>query len=78
MKPEVHYTGSIIISEHPRYDNNDNICFVAHLNKTLNHPKLGVCYNVRTSEIKVFPDPQGTFETLNTKYIRVYTNNDQT
>jgi len=78
MKPEVHYTGALLIREHPRYDNNESICFVAYVEKTLNHPKLGVCYNVKTSEIKVFPDPQGNFETLNTKYIRVYTNNDPT
>lgn len=40
---------------------------VASLNLVYNHPRLGYCYNVRTSTVlKKFED--GSFETRNTMY----------
>ena len=73
VKPEVHYKGPIRITEWWNRTDDDPIEYVAHLELVLNHPRLGVCPNVRTSSIKVWPDINGNFETRNTKYIRVYT-----
>lgn len=64
--------GNLSIREWPRYDNDTPIDYVGHLPEVLNHPRLGKCFDVRTSTILVFPDEQGNFETRNTKYIRVY------
>ena len=73
-KPEVHYKGPLRISEWWMSDPSEPRDYVAHLELVLDHPRLGVCPNVRTSSIKVWPDANGNFETLNNKYIRVYTN----
>jgi len=73
MKPEVKYEGELRIREWVRYDETSPIFYVAHLPYVHNHPNLGSCYDVRTSNIVVFPNEQGNFETRNTKYIRVYT-----
>lgn len=72
-KPEVHYKGPIEITEWWNRADDDPIEYVAHLKLVLDHPRLGLCPNVRTSSIKVWPDINGNFETRNTKYIRVYT-----
>jgi hypothetical protein len=45
--------------------------YVARLPLALNHPKLGRCYDVRTSRILKQPDESGRFETLNTIYEKV-------
>jgi hypothetical protein len=71
-KPEVHYKGPLRITEWWMSEPDAPREYVAHLDLVLNHPRLGVCPNVRTSTIKVWPDDKGNFETRNTKYIRVY------
>jgi hypothetical protein len=71
-KPEVHYVGELRIKEWPRYSNEDPIEYVGLLPEVLNHPRLGKCYDVRTSKIIRFPNKLGNFETRNTKYIRTY------
>ena len=71
-KAEVYYQGPIRISEGWYRNEDDPIKYVAHLQVVLNHPRLGVCTDVRTSEIVVWPDVNGNFETRNTKYIRKY------
>ncbi len=71
-KPEVMYEGSLRIREWHRINDEDPIYYVAHLPLVHNHHNLGDCYDVRTSNIVVFPDEKGNFETRNTKYIRVY------
>lgn len=73
MKPEVAYEGDLVIREWHRINDEDPIQYVAHVPLVHNHPALGNCFDVRTSNIVVFPDAQGNFETRNTKYIRVYT-----
>jgi hypothetical protein len=45
--------------------------YVANIPLALNHPKLGRCYDVRTSRIVKHPDETGRFETVNTIYEKV-------
>jgi hypothetical protein len=45
--------------------------YVARLPFVLNHPTLGKCPDVRTSRIIKQPDESGRFETLNTIYEKV-------
>lgn len=45
--------------------------FYANIEGVLNHPELGYQRTVRTSLLVTLPDEAGTFETLNTKYVRV-------
>lgn len=73
VKPEVHYKGPLRISEWWNRSDDDPIDYVAHLELVLDHPRLGVCPNVRTSVVVVWPDSAGNFETRNTRYVRVYT-----
>lgn len=61
-KPVVHFIGE------PDYWMWDTKNEVAGLYVVLDHPRLGVCPNVRTSTVlKKFPD--GSFETRNTMYV---------
>lgn len=61
-KPVVHFIGE------PHYWMWDAKNEVASLYVVLDHPRLGACYNVRTSTVKQkFPD--GSFETRNTMYV---------
>lgn len=61
-KPVVHYLGE------PDYWMWDTKNEVAGLYVVLDHPRLGICPNVRTSTVlKKFPD--GSFETRNTVYV---------
>lgn len=71
-KPKVYYVGNLVIKEWPRYFNETPIEYVGLLPEVLNHPRLGKCYDVRTSKIVKFPNELGNFETRNTKYIRTY------
>jgi hypothetical protein len=61
-KPTVHFFGE------PHYWMWDTKNEIASLFAVINHPHLGMCYNVRTSTVKQkFPD--GSFETRNTMYV---------
>lgn len=61
-KPVVHFIGE------PHYWMWDAKNEVASLEVVLDHPRLGVCPNVRTSTVlKKFPN--GSFETRNTMYV---------
>lgn len=71
-KPEVFYTGPLIITEWLNSYGETTSIFVGRLQQVLNHPVLGKCYDVRTSNIVVWPDDNGNFETRNTKYIRTH------
>lgn len=71
-KPEVSYTGPLRITEWINSYGETTGIFVGRLNQVLDHPRLGKCYDVRTSDIVVWPDDKGNFETRNTKYIRSY------
>jgi hypothetical protein len=70
IKPVVHYSGVITIREWSGSEE-DNLVYIAYLPRVWNHPKLGVCMDVRTSGILTFPDNKGTFETLNTIYEKI-------
>lgn len=72
-KPEVSYTGPLTITEWINSSGELTGVFVGRLQKIMNHPRLGGCYDVCTSNIVKWPDNKGNFETRNTKYIRVYT-----
>lgn len=62
-KPVVYYAG---VAKVWHWDGNPAVP-VASLPIVINHPKLGTCYNVRTSKIlQQYFD--GTIETLNTIY----------
>lgn len=67
-KQVVQYVGNATVYLWP-WSNKE--IYVAHLPLALNHPKLGRCYDVRTSRIVKQPDESGRFETLNTIYEKV-------
>ena len=71
-KPEVFYMGPLTIKEWWYTPEEDPKQYVALLEQVLNHHALGDCLDVRTSKIVEWPDKDGTFETLNTRYVRVY------
>ena len=64
--------GPLRISEWWYTPEGDPKQYVAHLENVLNHPYLGECPDVRTSNIVVWPDGNGNFETRNTRYTRVH------
>jgi hypothetical protein len=69
VKPVVYYTGTAEFSIWPYSKNSDESdIIVGHLEQVINHPKLGVCNNVRTSTVIVPVDNSGQFETKNTIY----------
>ena len=72
-KPEVYYVGPLVISEWIGVNEEPTGVFIGRLQQVLNHPRLNMCYNVRTSDIIKWPDSAGNFETRNTRYVRVYT-----
>ena len=73
QKPEVHYIGNLTIREWwGRQKDTDPIVYVAMLDVVIDHPRLGKCYDVRTSVITEWPDDKGNFETMNIRYIRTY------
>lgn len=62
-KPVVYYAG---VAKVWHWDGNPTIP-VASLSIVIDHPRLGTCYNVRTSKI-LYQYFDGTIETLNTIY----------
>lgn len=72
LKPEVYYHGPLLITEWIGNDGETTGIFVGRLQQVLNHPRLGKCYDVRTSDIVTWPNKNGDFETRNTRYSRVY------
>jgi len=69
IKPTVYYTGKAEFSVWPYSKNSDESdIIVGHLEQVMNHTKLGVCNNVRTSKVIVPINSSGKFETLNTIY----------
>lgn len=69
-KQVVQYVGEARIYIWP-FSPEDAPFYVAKVPLALNHPKLGRCYDVRTSRIIKQPDESGRFETLNTIYEKV-------
>jgi hypothetical protein len=65
-KPIVTYSGKLNILP---WDYNPKL-IVARIELVLDHPRLGRCYDVRTTQIVAYPDKDGTFETRNTIYKR--------
>jgi hypothetical protein len=69
IKPVVHYEGTPRFSVWPWSKNEDDSdIIVGHLEKVIDHPKLGRCYDVRTSTVIVPINADGKFETENTIY----------
>jgi hypothetical protein len=69
IKPVVHYEGTPRFSVWPWCkDDNGNDIIVGHLPFVTDHPRLGRCYDVRTSDVIVPMDDSGKFETHNTIY----------
>jgi hypothetical protein len=69
MKPVVHYTGTPEFSVWPWHKNEDGSdIIVGYIPFVTDHPRLGECFDVRTSPIIVPINEQGKFETLNTIY----------
>jgi len=62
-KPVVHYEGEASFF----YYSEDSNLLAAKLDFVIDHPKLGSCYNVRTSAVLDVKD-DGTIETRNTIY----------
>jgi hypothetical protein len=62
-KPVVHYKGEASFF----YHSEDSNVLVAKLAFVTDHPKLGSCYNVRTSAVMDVRN-DGTIETRNTIY----------
>lgn len=67
-KQVVQYVGDATVHLWPW--SNEEI-YVARLPWVLNHPRLGKSQNIRTSQIIKHPDENGRFETLNTIYEKV-------
>jgi len=69
-KPVVQYVGEAKVYVWP-YSPEDKPVYVARIPLALNHPTLGKCPDIRTSRIVKQPDESGRFETLNTIYEKV-------
>jgi len=68
-KPVVHYIGVVSFYVWPWHKNEDGSdIIVSNVPIVKDHPRLGKCYNVRTSPVIVPIDEHGKFETLNTIY----------
>jgi hypothetical protein len=67
-KKVVLYRGPATFTEYLHCDEENQCIYVGKLIEVMDHPRLGHCWDVRTSRIVRFPNEQGTFETLNTVY----------
>lgn len=69
-KQVVQYVGEARLYIWP-YSPEDAPFYVASVPLALNHPRLGRCLDVRTSRVIKEPDESGRFETVNTIYEKV-------
>ena len=68
MMPEVktvHYEGEVMFHQ---YHLNEITLTFATIPLVLDHPKLGKCFNVRSSVVCSAIDDEGSFYTMNTYY----------
>jgi hypothetical protein len=68
IKPVVHYKGTPQFYLWPYPDENGKDITVGKVPFVMDHPRLGRCYDVRTSDIVTPIDSEGRFETLYTIY----------
>jgi len=75
VKPVVHYVGepNFKVWGWSQEENGDDI-IICYLDIVVDHPKLGHCYNVKTSKVIGHIDSNGRFETQNTIYEPVKNN----